>query len=133
MEEWVQRAFIKAFERLEQFDGRSRFSAWLFKLGLNEMRTDRRRWQIVPFISLEHAEEAPAEFDPMEFEWDHTMRAWVQELDEAKRAVFVLYEIEGYSHAEIAEMLNIGESTSRTFLFRAKRYLKERWKQEVIQ
>jgi len=133
VEEWVQRAFIKAYEHLEDFDGRSRFSSWLFKIGLNEMKTDRRRAKIVPFISLEHGEEPPGEFDPKEFEWDQTMRAWMQELDAAKRAVFILYEIEGYSHAEIADMLNIGESTSRTFLFRAKRYLKERWQQEVAQ
>ena len=44
--EWVQRAFINAFGRLDQFDGRSTFSTWLFTIGLNEMRSDRRRKNI---------------------------------------------------------------------------------------
>jgi DNA-directed RNA polymerase specialized sigma24 family protein len=45
--------------------------------------------------------------------------------------VFLLYEVEGYSHAEIAKILGVGESASRTILTRAKKQLKELWKKEV--
>ncbi len=130
VEEWVQRAFIKAFLNLPSFDGRSRFASWLFKLALNEMRMDWRRSRIVQF---EPGDEEPpdTEGEPSDFEWNETMRAWMNGLDETKRAVFILYEVEGYSHAEIASMLDIGESSSRTYLVRAKRYLRDRWKKEI--
>jgi RNA polymerase sigma-70 factor (ECF subfamily) len=132
VEEWVQRTFVKAFEHLGSFDGRARFSTWLFTLGLNEMRMDRRRAQRAPIGSLADEEAPGSSIEPEEFEWDETMRVWMQDLDETKRAVFVLYEVEGYSHAEIAEMLGIGESSSRTILSRTKQYLKDRWRTEGI-
>jgi RNA polymerase sigma-70 factor (ECF subfamily) len=131
-EELVQRAFIKAFEHLDSFDGRSRFSSWLFRLALNEMRMDWRRRQIVAFVPVdsEHEDQSPAA-EP--FEWKQLMKTWMDELDETKRAVFILYEVEGYSHAEIGSMLGIAESSSRTLLTRAKRFLQERWHKEAIE
>jgi len=130
VEEWVQRAFIKAFERLETFDGRSRFSTWLFTLGINEMRMDRRREKVVSFTPLD--DDPGSEEDlPEAFEWTELMREWMQSIDETKRAVFILYEVEGYSHGEIGMMLGIAESSSRTLLSRVKRQLKERWQKEI--
>jgi len=129
--EWVQRAFIKAFEHLPTFREEARFSSWLFTLGLNEMRMDRRRTTL---IVQEHGtlEEVHAKGqDQEEFIWDETMKTLIGALDESKRMVFLLYEVEGYSHGEIAAMLQVQESTSRTILTRAKKQLKELWKQEV--
>ena len=129
VEEWVQRAFIKAFEHLGTFDGRSRFSTWLFALGINEMKMDRRRAKLVSFMPLD--EEAGSEEDgPDLFEWKHTMKGLMVDLDDTKRAVFILYEVEGYTHAEIGTMLGIAESSSRVFLSRAKKHLQERWTKE---
>jgi RNA polymerase sigma-70 factor (ECF subfamily) len=128
VEEWVQKAFIKAYEHLDSFDGRAQFSTWLTRLGLNEMKMDRRRSRAVRMVPLDRNEEGPAESEPDDFEWDETMKGWLRDLDETKRAVFILYEIEGYSHAEISELLNIGESTSRTLLSRSKQFLRNRWK-----
>jgi RNA polymerase sigma factor (sigma-70 family) len=130
VEEWVQRAFVKAFEHLGSFDGRSRFCTWLFTLGMNEMRMDRRRQGRAPVSPMADDEDSIPVSEPEDFEWEEMMRIWMNDLDETKRAVFVLYEVEGYSHAEIAGMLGIGESTSRTTLSRTKRYLKDRWKKE---
>lgn len=128
-EDWTQRAFIKAFEQMHRFEGRSRFSTWLFKLALNEMRMDRRRATIIPFVSADHEPYSP-DPEPDLLEWRETMRSWLEDLDETKRTVFVLFEVEGYSHAEIAAMLEIGESTSRTILSRTKHYLRTRWQTE---
>jgi RNA polymerase sigma-70 factor (ECF subfamily) len=130
VEEWVQRAFIKAFEHLETFDGRSRFSTWLFALAINEMKMDRRRAQIIAFLPLD-VEAESGEDDPEAFEWKHMMKDWMTDLDDTKRAVFVLYEVEGYTHAEIGTMLGIAESSSRTLLSRAKKHLQERWTKEL--
>jgi RNA polymerase sigma-70 factor, ECF subfamily len=130
VDEWVQRAFIKAFQHLDSFDERSKFSSWLFRLAINEMKMDRRRAQIVPFESIDKLDDLTELHDPS-FEWHHTMKAWMSELDETKRMVFILYEVEGYSHAEIASTLGLAESSSRTILVRAKRILQDRWNKEI--
>ncbi len=137
VEEWVQRAFIKAFRRLESFEGRSRFSTWIFTIGLNEMRTDRRRGTILPFEPLDNASPLEAaetdqfQWDDLDqFQWDDLMREWLGELSELKRAISLLFEVEGYSHSEIAEILDIKESSSRTILTRTRHWLRERWDQE---
>lgn len=131
VEEWVQRAFIKAFRHIGSFQGSSRFSSWLFRLGLNEMKMDVRRKQIVAFVPAEDEHEDLAH-EEERFEWNQMMKLWTDELDENKRGVFILYEVEGYSHAEIASMLGIAESSSRTLLTRAKRFLQERWNRENL-
>jgi RNA polymerase sigma-70 factor (ECF subfamily) len=130
VEEWVQRAFIKAFEHLGSFDGRSRFSSWLFTVALNEMRMDRRRAQTISFVQTDEQHES-FESATEHIDWNDVMKAWLRDLDETKRAVFILYEVEGYSHAEIASMLGIAESSSRTMLSRAKRFLQDRWNRET--
>jgi RNA polymerase sigma-70 factor (ECF subfamily) len=135
VEDWVQRAFIKAYRGIHTFHREAKFSTWLFTIALNEMRSDRRK-KTPPTDTLESgtmtesaiAAEQSEQAD--EFIWNDTMRRWLSELDETKRAVFVLYEVEGYSHAEIASMLNIGAIASRTHLHRAKRFLQEKWKEE---
>lgn len=132
VEEWVQRAFIKAFEKVKTFDGRSRFSTWLFTLAINEMKMDKRRERIISFVPMDEDLHAPSD-EPPAFEWNQTMKAWMNDLDETKRAVLILYEVEGYSHSEIGDMLGIAESSSRTLLSRAKRYLQNRWTKEMDQ
>jgi len=129
VQDWVQRAFIKAYERLDTFDGRSRFSSWLFRIGINEMKTDRRREMLAPVVSDPEVEELPV-MTPDDFHWKEVMGNWLYELDAIKRMVFLLYEVEGYSHAEIASMLNIGESTSRSILSRTKQWLRNKWQSE---
>ena len=130
--EWVQRSFVKAFERLETFNEQARFSSWLFSVALNEMKMDWRRANYVSYVAdIEELDSTSS--DSQEFEWDVAMKSLIQSLDETKRAVFILYEVEGYSHAEIASMLGIAESSSRTFLTRAKRFLQDRWNQENSQ
>jgi len=128
VEDWVQRSFIRAYRALDRFGGRSRFATWLIAIGLNEMRSDRRK---PAMVIVDGGAEAAAEEDLAErFVWDDLMRGWLAELDETKRAVFLLYEVEGFSHAEIAAMLEIGESASRTILARTKQWLREQWNRE---
>lgn len=130
VEDWVQRAFIKAFRGIQSYNGSARFSTWLFTIALNEMRSDLRRPSLVVFRSDEVALHTGAVDADDSFIWNGMMRDWLNELDESKRTVFLLYEVEGYSHAEIASILNIGESSSRTLLHRAKQYLKDKWETE---
>ncbi|MBI5472755.1 MAG: RNA polymerase sigma factor [Ignavibacteriae bacterium] len=128
LEEWVQRAFIKAFRSIDSFDGRSRFGSWLFRIAINEMKSDRRRLRQLEEMPEELAGESNIDDD---FAWRSTMDVLLNELSEQKRMVFILFEVEGYSHAEIAAMLEIHEGTSRSLLMRAKQELKKKWTAEV--
>src|SRR5579862_3484804 len=107
VQEWVQRSFIKAFKSISTFRREAKFTSWLFTIGMNEMRSDRRK-NVLPLQGFDEARpesdagaDVPAETNE-EFMWDDAMKRWLSELDEKKRAVFILYEVEGYSHAEIA-------------------------------
>lgn len=130
VEDWVQRAFIRAFRHLHQFQGGAKFSSWLFRIAINEMRSDRRRMDLVTSVSS--FDESLMDKGSMaeKFEWDSTMKVFLEQLDETKRIVFILYEVEGYSHAEIASMLGFGESTSRTVLSRTRQFLKKEWQKD---
>lgn len=133
VQDWTQRAFIKAFYNIGQFNMESRFSTWLFKIAINEMRSDFRSKSYKNTISLE--EDRPEEPYEQEndFEWNQDMKWLIGDLDEIKKSVFILYEVEGYKHSEISEILNISEAQCRTALCRAKKLLREKWlQQEVI-
>jgi len=127
LQEWTQRAFIKAFENIKSFEGNSKFSTWLIKIGINEMKSDFARLKDKRTVFLEDEQYDSAVSLEEEFEWKQDMKWLLAELDEFKRAVFILYEVEGYSHSEIAEILNISEAFSRTSLCRVKNQLKEKW------
>lgn len=130
VEDWVQRAFIRAFRHLHQFQGESRFSSWLFSIAINEMRSDRRRLDLMTSVGSFDENLTDKGTSAETFEWDSTLKVFLDQLDETNRMVFMLYEVEGYSHAEIASMLGFGESTSRTILSRTRQFLKKKWKQD---
>ena len=130
VEEWVQRAFVKAFEHLREFDERASFSTWLFRIGVNEMRTDLRRRKILILETEDRASAVAGEDESERFPWSETIRAALDSLDDLKRSVFILYEVEGFSHREIADMLNIEESHSRTILTRPKSLLRAQLQHE---
>ncbi len=129
LDDWVQRTFIRAYERLNQFDSNARFEPWLFQIGINEMRTDRRRAKIVQFIPAGDQPNLEPVFEE-QFEWSITMKDIIRALDENKRMVFTLHEVEGFTHKEIASMLQITESHSRSILMRTKQELRTHWNDE---
>lgn len=131
VEEWVQRAFIKAYTNISGFRGNSKFSTWLFKIGINEMKTDMRKLGLRKYESItdDGLELTSEQFN---FDWTYDMKWLLENLEENKKAVFILHEVEGYSHSEISEMLDISVSASRTNLFRAKKYLKEKWESQEV-
>jgi RNA polymerase sigma factor (sigma-70 family) len=125
VEDWVQRAFIKALTHIESFNESSRFSTWLFTIALNEIRTDKRRQ---PFVFLDTTEIQEFNDDHgTDFEWRDAMKILLNDLDIKNRTIFLLYEVEGYSHAEIGSMLGITENLSRTILCRTKTILRRKW------
>ena len=117
---------------LTRFEGRASFSTWLHRLAvnvvLNERRTTgRRERRVMPaedpdnVVGAQHA--APLDH-PGELSID--LERAIAELPDGAREVFVLYDIEGYGHGDIARLVGIAEGTSKAQLFRARRLLREK-------
>jgi RNA polymerase sigma-70 factor, ECF subfamily len=124
-EELTQDTFVQAWRRLATFRGESAFGTWLHRIAvhamLGENRTaDRRERRVIPLA------EPPAgrseAFDGL-FELD--LERAIAALPPGARAVFVLHEIEGYAHDEIATMTGVAVGTSKAQLHRARRLLRE--------
>lgn len=126
-EEMTQEAFIRAWEKLETFRGDSAFSSWLHRLTVNlvlaSWRAAGRYRQRV--VSIEDAgrwtepEQRPTKGLAMDLE-----RA-VRELPRGARTVFVLHDVEGLKHREIAELTGLAVGTSKTQLHRARTLLRD--------
>ena len=127
-DERTQDVFVRLWDKLRSFRGESAFSSWLHRLAvnvvLNERRTTIRREQRVTPAedpgALERNRGNPTEGLSIDLE-----RA-IAELPDGAREVFVLFDIEGYGHAEIASLTGIAEGTSKAQLFRARRLLREK-------
>ena len=122
--ELVQDVFVRAWERLTTFRGQSSLATWLHRLGTNvvleRMRVGKRE-----ALRMIDGEAVEAEARGTEHDADTRMdldRA-LTSLPGGARAVFVLHDIEGYSHDEIAVMTGIAPGTARAQLWRARRAL----------
>lgn len=133
-EELTQDAFVRAWERLASFRGESAFASWLYRLTVNvvwlDLRTTRRRVaRVFPTDDPatferpgERAEEGSRLGDPgLSLDLERAVAA----LPAGAREVFVLHDVEGYRHDEIAELTGIAVGTSKAQLFRARRLLRE--------
>jgi RNA polymerase sigma-70 factor (ECF subfamily) len=127
-EDAVQEAFLKAFRGREGFQGQASLATWLHRIVVNTCLDARRR-------AKRHPEDEPIEpetpdaLHPSTGTPHHPLRMALEKsllrLGEKQRTAFVLYEVEGFSHAEIAAMLEISEAASKNRLFEAKRELRE--------
>lgn len=124
-EDAVQETFLKVARAIGRFDSRSKFSTWLFRILVNtckdQLRKSRRRIDEAPLDPLLHVSDGGAQEPSLKL----TLRRLVSALPEKERTVFVLYEVEGFSHAEIAEVLGKSESYSKWLLFTTKKRLRE--------
>jgi RNA polymerase sigma-70 factor, ECF subfamily len=131
-EDAVQEAFLKAYRNLHGFRGQSSFSTWVYRILLNCCYDVRRRKVRRPEQELAdsqpEATEKKAREESSVAPVDHPLRlaleSCVAKLSVRQREVFVLFEVEGFKHAEIATMLKISETNSKNILCEAKRSLR---------
>ncbi len=132
-EDVLQEAFISAFKNIQTFEGRASFGAWLKRIVVNQAISHVKKKQI-DLIVLDHhhmdVEDKLYDDNEIVLQLDALKKA-IDKLPPGFRIVFSLYLLEGYDHGEIAEILNISESTSKTQYLRAKRKLREILKKEV--
>lgn len=133
-EDVLQEAFISAFKNLQSYKGDAAFGAWLKRIVINKAINFIRKKQ-VEFAEMQDniadEESAPVEYSSAMMDIDRIKRAMTH-LPHGYRLVFSLYLIEGYDHSEIAQILGITESTSKSQFNRSKKKLKEILQKEVI-
>jgi RNA polymerase sigma-70 factor (ECF subfamily) len=125
-EDVLQEAFIKAFQKIHQFKGDVSFGAWLKRIMINQsidfLKTKKERHLEIQENSMHIVEDE---------DWSVDRGVSLPEVKEAMRClpdkyqyVLQLFLLEGYDHSEIAEILGISETASRTRLLRGKGFLR---------
>ena len=130
-EDLLQEAFIRAFKNIDQFQGSATFGAWLKRIvvntGLEALR--KRKLEVESLESLSDVQHPEVEEDNMN--WNEVLsdirivEDAICKLPEGSKKIVILYLLEGYTHDEIGEILNISPSTSKTQYMRGKKLLKE--------
>ena len=133
----VQDAFIKAFQSINRFQGQSAFFTWLYKIAVNTTLSHLRKNRLRTFFSLEKIQEedpsarilgdlsdhAGGDRDTYLRELQEKLNEALQKLSIKHRTVITLFEIDGLSHSEIAEIMECSEGTVRSRLHYAKQFL----------
>jgi len=134
-EDIVQDGFIKVFDKIDSFDGNGSFEGWLKRVFVN-MALDKIRKQKMQFLSINEGDNedyliGSTEQEEMEenellisIGRENLVKA-IQNLSPMYRAVFNLFVIEGFTHGEVAEILEVSEGTSKSNLFKAKKKLRK--------
>ena len=126
-QELTQDAFVRAWRMIGTFRGESAFSSWLYRLTVNvvwgDLRAKRRRTarvmvtdDLTPYDKTENISMPGTAVD---------LENAIAALPPQARTVFVLHDVEGYRHAEIAELMGLSEGTSKSQLHRARKLLRE--------
>lgn len=127
--DFTQETFIRAFGRLDQFRGDAALSTWLHSItvsvALNGLRRSKRQRGREVELEGAAAESVPARRRLADPDLRDRLYAAIDELPPIYRAVFVMHDVEGYTHAEIGGTLEVATGTSKARLFRARRMLRQ--------
>lgn len=124
--DFTQDTFIRAFERLDEFRGESRFSTWVYaiavSIALNGLRKVKRLK--ARETDLDEGAGVPRPGREAEPDLKRRMAEAIDALPEGYRTVFVMHDVEGYTHEEIAAALGVETGTSKAQLSRARAKLR---------
>jgi RNA polymerase sigma factor (sigma-70 family) len=126
-EDLTQEVFVKVFQRLDSFRGESTLGAWIKRIAVNAALNYLRTADRLRMVTYEGQQ--PESNETVDEEsWAHDIRRiheTIKTLPDGCRTVFCLHLLEGYRHQDVAQMLGITESTSKTQYMRAKRLVRE--------
>ena len=132
----LQDGFLKVYTKLGQFGHQGSFEGWIRRIMVNTaLRAYQKQRFEMETSGYERLPESPVDPDAVAALSEAELLAVIRRLPDGYRTIFNLVAIEGYSHAEAAEMMGIQESTSRSQLTKARRWLCEqieRMNQEAI-
>jgi RNA polymerase sigma-70 factor (ECF subfamily) len=124
----TQEVFIKVWESISSFKGDSAFYSWLHRICINcflmKLRSDKNyEKKIGDSFNNTEGNLLMIAYTKDDFSLD--MEKAIQKLPSQAKLIFILFEIEGYKHKEISQMLNIEEGTSKAHLHKARKILRE--------
>jgi len=126
-EDVAQQVFIRAWTKLNSFRGESSFSSWLYRVAVNlvlgELNSSGRRGSRTTVPEEPPHSLVPCGEAPRNLRLD--LEKAISSLPRQARAIFVLHDIEGYKHEEIAEAMGLAVGTCKAQLSRARRLLRE--------
>jgi len=129
--EVVNDSFIKVFKAIQFYNEQQPFKAWLRRIVVNTaIDLQRKNLKYQNNVDIDEAVYVGKQAEAIEHLSAKDILILINKLPEIQKVVFNLYEIDGYSHDEIGEMLNIPVSTSRVYLSRAKERLRKYLNQE---
>jgi RNA polymerase sigma-70 factor (ECF subfamily) len=132
-EEVMLTGFMKVFKYLNTYKAQGSFEGWIRRIMVNESISQLRKDKKLEFkteTEIENSMDHVAYIET-ELEVDEIQRM-IDSLPDGYKTVFVLYAVEGYKHSEIAELLQISESTSKSQLFKARKVLQSKVTQNNI-
>ena len=125
-EEYTQETFIKVYDRLGTFRGEAALSTWITSVAvsvvLNGMRTAKRRREREHY--LEQADRVTTSERRSDPDLKARLKAAIDRLPESLRTVFLMHDVEGFTHQEIADSMGLAEGTSKANLSRARAQLR---------
>ncbi len=127
-EDLTQDAFIRAWEKLGSFRGDSAFFSWLYRLTFNVVLGDKRSQsrRLARVVEREDLADLPhSDGDHHRAGLRVDLEAAIATLPPGARQVFILHDVEGYKHDEIAKITGLAPGTSKAHLHRARKLLRE--------
>ena len=124
-EDNLHNAFIEIFTSIGKYKGNGSFEGWMKRITINKAIDSFKRTLQLVTVKDDFPDDFTITDEEMNLPADYILTL-VQQLPDQYRLVFSLYELDDYTHKEIAEMLSISESTSKSNLHRAKSILKEK-------
>ena len=121
----LQNGFITIFDKIEQYHFKGSFEGWLKRIMINTALQTYREKNVLNLVTEEIPEEVEIEIDEEDISLDFLLKL-IHQLPNRYRLVFNLYVLDGYSHKEVASMLDISEGTSKSNLSRARLILRDK-------
>jgi RNA polymerase sigma-70 factor (ECF subfamily) len=125
-QEYTQDTFIRTFERLATFRGESALSTWISAIAISVVYNGQRKVRRLRQreVELEHAEPIAGSSRRSDPDLRVKLKAAIDALPEGYRTVFLMHDVEGYTHEEIGSALGIQDGTSKAQLSRARAKLR---------
>ena len=119
-------AFITVFSKIDQYKNKGSFEGWLKRIAINtSLQRYRENVGVFDIVNEGNIEDVTVDINDESIGIDFLLKI-IQELPDRYRLVFNLYVLDGDSHVEISELINVSEGTSKSNLARARMILKEK-------
>lgn len=124
-EDHLQDAFVTILNKIEQYNNKGSFEGWMKRVAINTTLQSYRQVGVFNIIDEDAIEDVSVDIENEAIDLDYLLKI-IQELPDRYRLVFNLYVLDGYSHKEISDLLEISSGTSKSNLARARMILKHK-------